>query len=232
MPPDPIILALDTSSARGSVALARGPVILKASVFEADRGHSQRLLPAIDGIFTEAKLQVREVDLFAAVIGPGSFTGLRVSLACLRGLAGEKPCFGAIGTDVAAWAGRGRATRVLSMTDLFHGEVFAGVYDGEGALVSKRESGSVSSVLEALKDLLAGGGLAIGSAALKHQTVIESVCAGLTYLDLPEGLSPHLAALASARAGGANTCRSSDMLPFYLRDPLSRGLLNTQPKVK
>ncbi len=228
----PLILALDTSSSLGSVALARGETILKARAFEADRGHSRRLLPAIDAVFADAHQRVGDVDLFAVVTGPGSFTGLRVSLACLRGLAVLKPCFGAIATDVAAWAGRGQGPRILAITDLFHGEVFASVHDREGTLISKRESGDLGAVLAALKGQLSERALAIGSGTLKHRIDIEAACPGITILDLHEGLAPHLASLAAAQASGTTTERAADLLPFYLRDPLTRGLLNTQPKEK
>lgn len=132
----------------GSVALARGGTLLKTRAFEADHGHSQRLLPAIEGVFSDAGLAVAEVDLFAVVVGPGSFAGLRVSLANVRGLAGARPCFGALATDVAAWAARGGFGTTLAVTDLFHGEVFASVHDAEGTLISTREpaiSGPCSS---------------------------------------------------------------------------------------
>lgn len=228
----PLILALDTSSSLGSVALARGGMILRACAFQADHGHSQRLLPAIETLFEDAQLQISEVDLFAVVIGPGSFTGLRVSLACVRGLAGGKPCFGAISTDVVAWACRGRVhgPTILAITDLFHGEVFGSVHDTEGALISARESGELSSVMAALVDRLAGNTVAGGSATLKHRAAIEAACPHVVFVDLPEGLAPHLATFASAQAAGTTTCPAGDLLPFYLRDPTTRGLLNTLPK--
>jgi tRNA threonylcarbamoyladenosine biosynthesis protein TsaB len=175
---------------------------------------------------------VGDVDLFAVVAGPGSFTGLRVSLACLRGLAGAKPCFGAVATDVAAWAGRERGPKILAITDLFHGEVFASVHDRDGTLISKRESGDLGAVLTALKGLLSEGAVAIGSGTLKHRIDIGTACPGITILDLHEGLAPHLASLAASQASGTTTCPAGDLLPFYLRDPLTRGLLNTRPKEK
>jgi tRNA threonylcarbamoyladenosine biosynthesis protein TsaB len=229
-PPNPLILALDTSSSLGSVALGRGGAVLEALSFEADHGHSQRLLPAIESVLAAARVQVADVDLFAAVSGPGSFTGLRVSLSCLRGLAGRKPCFGALAPDAAAWAGRGRAANILAITDLFHGEVFGGVYNGLGNLVSKHESGDLTSVLKSLRSSLTGDLMAVGSATLKRRTEIESWCPAIGFLDLPEGLAPHLASLAAARATDKTTCSSSDLLPFYLRDPLTRGLLNPPPE--
>ncbi|MBK5257835.1 MAG: tRNA (adenosine(37)-N6)-threonylcarbamoyltransferase complex dimerization subunit type 1 TsaB [Vicinamibacteria bacterium] len=229
-PQTPLILALDTSSNRGSVALAQGAQILKALSFEGDHSHSQRLLPAIESVFEDAQRQIGEVDLFAVVIGPGSFTGLRVSLACVRGLAGTKPCFGALAPDVAAWAGRGRGATLLALTDLFHGEVFGGVYNDLGALITNHVSGALSSVIPALQDSITIGAMAVGSATVKHRADLESLCLGINFLDLPEGLAPHLASLASARATEGATCGASDLLPFYLRDPLTRGLLSPSPR--
>jgi tRNA threonylcarbamoyladenosine biosynthesis protein TsaB len=225
-----LILAVDTSSSLGSVALARGGVVLEARAFEADGGHSKRLLPAIEEVFAAAQLQVGDIDLFAAVLGPGSFTGLRVSLACVRGLAGPTPCFGALATDVAAWGGRGRGESVLAITDLFHGEVFGSVHDDEGRLVSKRACGEAQSVLLGLKDLLTGNAAAIGSGTVKHRAAIEATCPGITFLDLPGGLAPHLASLAAAQATERTSCPSGKLLPFYLRDPVSRGLLDARAR--
>ena len=228
----PLILALDTSSSLGSVALARGGALLKARAFEADHGHSQRLLPAIEGVFSEAGIAAAEVDLFAVVVGPGSFTGLRVSLACVRGLAGTRPCFGALATDVAAWAARARGSRILAVTDLFHGEVFASVHDETGALISNRESGDLPVVLGALGAFLRGPAIATGSAATKHRAEIAAAIPGIRFLALDGGLAPHLAGLADANASAETTRPAGELLPFYLRDPLTRGLLNSQPRAK
>ncbi len=206
--------------------------MLCAKAFEADHGHSQKLLPAVDSVFAEAGLAAGGVAIFAAVTGPGSFTGLRVSLACVRGLAGDRPCFGALATDVAAWAARGRGKRVLAITDLFHGEVFGSVHDEDGALTSGREAGDLGHVLAALKGFLQGAPIAVGSAAVKHRAAIAEGIPGVEVMESPEGLAPHLASLAEANASSATMCRASDLMPFYLRDPLTRGLLNSQPRAR
>jgi tRNA threonylcarbamoyladenosine biosynthesis protein TsaB len=175
---------------------------------------------------------VAEVDLFAVVVGPGSFTGLRVSLASVRGLAGPKPCFGALATDVAAWAARRRGSAILAATDLFHGEVFASAHDEDGALISNRESGELGTVLAALRDFVGTAAVATGSAATKHRVEIEAAFPGIQILALEGGLAPHLAGLAEAKASVETMCPAGELLPFYLRDPLTRGLLNSQPRAK
>jgi tRNA threonylcarbamoyladenosine biosynthesis protein TsaB len=228
----PLVLALDTSSSLGSVALSRGGTVLNTRAFEADHGHSQRLLPAIESTFAEAGFAVGDVGLFAVVVGPGSFTGLRVSLASVRGLAGNKPCFGALTTEVAAFSARRRGAPILAVTDLFHGEVFASVHDEEGALVSNRESGDLPVVLGALKEHLGGRVLAVGSAAMKHKARIAEAFPRMEFLPMDGGLAPHLAALATERASSGTTVPAGELLPYYLRDPLTRGLLNSQPRTK
>lgn len=229
-PSAPLILAFDTSSSTGSVALSRGEVLAGVRTFEADRGHSRKLLPAIEGILDDLGLHIGGVDLFATVIGPGSFTGLRVALACLRGLAGERPCFGALAPDVAAWAARGQAESTLAITDLFHGEVFAGVYGPDGARLSSHESGELESVLAALRPFIKPQSVAVGSALRRHHEAVETILPGINRFDLDEGLAPHLASLAFAQAAANPPQPAHELLPFYLRDPLTRGLLNPKPK--
>lgn len=220
---DSLIFAVDTSSSQGSIALSRGPSLLATRMFGEAKSHSQLLLPTTADLFKETGVDISEVDIFAAVIGPGSFTGLRVSLACVRGLAGRRPCFGGVASDVAAWAARDRGADVLALTPLFHGEIFGGVYNAAGDLVTARASGLFEPVVASLKMHASAGPLLVGSATVPHRDELARVFPGSLFVDLPEGLAPHLAVLASARATETNTCRPGDLLPFYLRDPFTRG---------
>lgn len=226
LPQDPLVLALDTSSSLGSLSLRRSKGVIVERAFEADHGHSQRLLPAIQLAFREAGIRLSDVGLLAAVTGPGSFTGLRVSLASLRGLAGERPCFGALTSDVAAWAMRGGQGSVLSLTDLFHGEVFGAVYDPDARRITPLEAGGIEDVLARLGSAAEACTVAAGSAAVRHRELLESRFRSLQVHELPEGLAPHLATLALAQASASTCVRATDLLPFYLRDPISRGLLD------
>jgi len=82
----PTILALDTSTSACSVALLRNNEVLEDYVV-ATQGHTQRLLPAVDKLLAEAELTLADIDAIAFASGPGSFTGLRICLGTVQGLA-------------------------------------------------------------------------------------------------------------------------------------------------
>ncbi|MDD1710968.1 MAG: hypothetical protein LUQ37_08700, partial [Methanoregulaceae archaeon] len=67
----PIVLALDASHRRGSVAACRGEELLAEMLFDASDTHSATLLPAVDACLSSAKIALAEVELFAVVRGPG-----------------------------------------------------------------------------------------------------------------------------------------------------------------
>jgi len=81
------ILALDTSGPFLSVALLDGGIILAEITMEAPFEHSVNIMPVIKEAFQLARITLKDIDLFACTVGPGSFTGLRIGLATIKGLA-------------------------------------------------------------------------------------------------------------------------------------------------
>jgi tRNA threonylcarbamoyladenosine biosynthesis protein TsaB len=94
--PVPKILAVDTSSLTGSVALCLGERLIAESILNVRSTHSEKVLGQIDLLLREAGWQLADLDLLVAVTGPGSFTGLRIGVATVKGLAQvlERPVVG------------------------------------------------------------------------------------------------------------------------------------------
>lgn len=94
----PLILSLDTATPTGSVALLRGEQLLSERTWggEAKGSHSAHVLQEIDLALTEAQVKLKQVELFAASTGPGSFTGLRIGLSIIKAFAAtlRRPCAG------------------------------------------------------------------------------------------------------------------------------------------
>jgi len=128
-----LILAVDTSGKQGSIALARGLNNGKCEVIEvvplAGGTFSAELVPQVATLLSKHGFRKEDIDAFAVASGPGSFTGLRVGLAAIKGLAEilGKPIAPVSMLEVVAIAG-GMQGRVLAVLDAGRREVYAGEY--------------------------------------------------------------------------------------------------------
>lgn len=91
-----IILGVDCSSKQGSVAIVRDDKPLYQCVYDSNMTHSQNLLSLIENSMSICGLTTNDIDLFAVTLGPGSFTGLRIGIALVKGMAmaTNKKCVG------------------------------------------------------------------------------------------------------------------------------------------
>jgi tRNA threonylcarbamoyl adenosine modification protein YeaZ len=146
-----IILSADTSLPLLSVALMRDEALLGTVALEGKASRNEKLLPAIDWLLTEAGVDRREIDLFAVTRGPGSFTGVRIGLATMQGLAlalGKPVC--AMSTHEAIAPSAGPATIV---DDAGRGEYYVSCFlDGrEVTAPHLAKSASGATIAEFLK---------------------------------------------------------------------------------
>jgi len=135
-----LILALDTSSASGSLALLRDATVLTHRVISSDEPYSASLLRETTKLLEDARISFEEIDLFAVDAGPGSFTGLRVGLTTVKGWAEvwEKRIAAVSGLEaIAAQICRSVApgSFIAAVTDARRGQIF-------GALFRRRDDGS------------------------------------------------------------------------------------------
>ena len=81
------VLALDTTAQFGSIALIEDDAVIEETLLHAPEGFGQTIYGDIQRVLERHRLQVHEIDCFAAAAGPGSFTGVRIGLAAVKGLA-------------------------------------------------------------------------------------------------------------------------------------------------
>src|SRR5215212_8632457 len=124
-----MILSVETATLSGSVALARGENILAGFAGDSGVSHSNTLLNDIDKLLNEAHVDLPEIDLFAVANGPGSFTGLRIGIATIKGLAATLggPCAGVPTLQAVALAA-GESRRSVALLPAGRGEVFAQLF--------------------------------------------------------------------------------------------------------
>ena len=121
----PLILALDTSAKSTSLALARGDRVIASASVAGDERRSERLWLDLGGLLQSAGLRIEAVEVFAACVGPGGFTGLRVGVAAVKGLASAagKPAAAVTSLEAAA-VNVEQAATVCAMVGAYKGEVY------------------------------------------------------------------------------------------------------------
>lgn len=125
----PLILSVETATSAGSVALAHGEEILARFVGDAATSHSNTLLSDIDKILSQAQIELAQIDLFAVASGPGSFTGLRIGIATVKGLATTLNCrCVGIPTLHAVAHSAGESQKTVALLPAGRGEVFAQLF--------------------------------------------------------------------------------------------------------
>ncbi len=131
-----LILAIDTTHESGSLALVRARETIDEVVLRAPTGFAHVLYGHIAEILRRNRLRLAAVDCFAAASGPGSFTGVRVGLACVKGLAEALGKPAAAVSNLRAMASFGAAPLRAAVLDARRGEVYGAVYDAAGDLVA------------------------------------------------------------------------------------------------
>lgn len=146
----PLILAIDTTHEYGSLALCRGGDLLEEIALHAPHGFAHLLYRHLGELLERHDVKAKEVDCFAAASGPGSFTGVRIGLACIKGLAEAhgKPAVAV--SNLQALAAYGRAPSRAVVLDARRGEVYGAVYDAFGAVVVPESVGPLAAWLERL----------------------------------------------------------------------------------
>lgn len=131
----PLILALDTTRESGSLALLRGEELLEELALRAPTGFAHVLYGSLAELLARQGAVVGEVDCFAAAAGPGSFTGVRVGLAAIKGLAEAlgRPAYAV--SNLQALATFGTAPLRAPLLDARRGEIYGAVYGAAGELV-------------------------------------------------------------------------------------------------
>jgi tRNA threonylcarbamoyladenosine biosynthesis protein TsaB len=130
------ILAIDTTSNFGSLALHEDGVTLEETPLHAPEGFSQVLFGHIESLLRRHEWPLNRIDVFAAAAGPGSFTGVRVGLTAAKGLADATGSGALAVSNLRALADYGKTNARGVIMDARRGEIYAAVYDSELQAVS------------------------------------------------------------------------------------------------
>jgi tRNA threonylcarbamoyladenosine biosynthesis protein TsaB len=128
------VLGIDTSTPCGSIGLIEGEQLLCEYSLNRKMSHSERVLKTIDRVLEDSGLSIGEIDGFAVSIGPGSFTGLRIGVSAVKGLAfATGRCVAGVSTlDALAQNVRYSPHLISPLVDARRGEVYTALYRSTG----------------------------------------------------------------------------------------------------
>ncbi len=127
-----LVLGIDSATPVATVALANTDKLIAELFYNIKKTHSQRLMPMIDSILKETGTSLNDIEGLAVSIGPGSFTGLRIGLSTIKGLAHvlQKPLVGISTLDGLAYNLKGSSGLICPILNARKNEVYTAIYDG------------------------------------------------------------------------------------------------------
>jgi tRNA threonylcarbamoyladenosine biosynthesis protein TsaB len=230
-----LILALDTTSRAGSCAVARDSELLREQGSDPERPPAARLPADLMTLLDDAGVALPQVDLFAVATGPGSFTGLRIGIATMQGLAFamRKPLVGVSALDaLASMSGvpvssgtmPTPSTYVATWVDAWRGEVYAALYGG-GVEPHEPVVALPEKLLQAYADVLRDCGTAqrrmcfVGDGADTYRELILGTLGDAATIAEPASprLAQTIAALALEQAELGELPPPHAIRPLYVR---------------
>ena len=214
------IIALESSAITASVAVAEDETLLAQSFQNSGLTHSATLMPMVADLLKNTGLTLDEMDVVAVAAGPGSFTGVRIGVACAKGLAmpNDTPCCGVSTLECIAYGGAGLVGSVIcAVMDARCGQVYNALFRvaPEGLVrLTKDRALSIEELGRECREYGEGLVLFGDGAELCHREFTDW---GARLA--PESLRFQRAASAALLAGGRQWTSAGGLAPAYLRMP-------------
>lgn len=233
------ILAVDTSAKAASVCFAREDKIIGEFFIDTSLTHSQTLMPMIEQLAVNAQVSLDALDAIAVNAGPGSFTGVRIGVAAVKGLAFARnlPCVAVSTLQSMAYNALGTNGIVCAVMDARCSQVYNALFrvrNGEIERLCEDRALALSDLHSDLKQyaaepvMLIGDGAEISYAFLRDS--LSNVVLAPNNIRIQKASSTALAAFERIREGKLLT--DEQLMPVYLRLPQAQRELNKRMGVK
>ena len=214
------ILSVDTSTAACSIVLSEDGKLKGEINTESEETHSVRLLPGIDTLLRSCGCTIKDIDAFAVICGPGSFTGVRIGLTAIKGLAESlaKPTIPV--TAFEAWVETVPEQQgiVVPLIDARRGEVYGAVFSRNGEATELLSPGRVEKVLEMLASVAHPQAFFVGGGAAVYKDLIVARPSWQVLVSDPF-LGRAVSRIAFRRAERRDFVSATELQAYYLRRP-------------
>ncbi|MBQ2991758.1 MAG: tRNA (adenosine(37)-N6)-threonylcarbamoyltransferase complex dimerization subunit type 1 TsaB [Clostridia bacterium] len=220
------ILMIDTSGQACGVAIARDGQIICEMQLTSGRTHSQRVMPMVDSALEMCEMQISDIDLFGAVVGPGSFTGVRIGVSTVKALAhaAGKPCIGIDALEALAANASGFDGVLCPILDARAQQVYGAMFEAGMPPVRLTEDDAMKLTLfldrveETGRDaLFMGDGVKAFEGMIRERLGSRAHFAPAQHQGLRAGSACALAMEYAKDDAQVKDCMT--LLPLYLRAP-------------
>lgn len=215
------ILAIDTSGPVASCALMSCGRIVHSVCMQHGLTHSETILPAVDSVLVASGVTCQDIDVFAAVAGPGSFTGVRIGVCMAKGFARavNKPCCPINSLEALSMNFAGFNGLVAPILDARRGQVYCAAFDMISGMPVRVMPDAAMPITEFLEALPRDRRVAfLGDGLLVHaQTIIDTM--GEAAFIAPANLGYLRADSACVLAETGEWIKPALLRPIYLRAP-------------
>ena len=218
-----LVLSVDSSSATATCALVKDDQILGEINLNSKREHSVIIMDLIDEILKRYNLTIKDVDAFAISEGPGSFTGLRIGMATIKGMAfsTNKPCISISTLDTLAYNVVNFDGIICPIIDALRDNVYTNLYKNIDGKLTAISEGTCLSLTELIEDLNKRNEkvIFVGDGVTKHKNRLTKEVSNAIFAPLnclyPKASS--LGELALDKLNQGITSPLNEFAPIYLR---------------
>ena len=219
------ILAIDTSSSICSTAILDDEVLIDKNELNNGRTHSENLMPLIDELLKRNNIKIKDINLLACSVGPGSFTGIRIGVASIKAIAEVLKIKVAGVTSLETLAKNVKdADTIVSLIDARNNQVYCGIFDRK---YNKNEEYIADDINEVIKNLKKYDKITfVGSGAVLHKDLLKEELENVKFSDLNEQSAENVGKIGYKKYLENDLCDADSILPIYLRKSQAERLNN------
>lgn len=221
------ILAIDTSSKICSVAILEDNEKIEELNINDGKTHSENLMPLIDEILKKSNIKLKDIELFACSVGPGSFTGIRIGVATIKAIAevSKKKIASVTSLETLAQNINSNDKKtIVSLIDARNNQVYAGIFDENYNLKEDYIADDINFVIEKMKkyeDIIC-----VGDGAVLHKELLKSQISNIEFIEDNNQTAVNVGKIGYKKYLENNLCNSDTIVPIYLRKSQAERMKN------
>lgn len=212
------ILAIDTSSEICSTAILEDDVLIDENNLDNGRTHSENLMPLVDELLKRNNININEIGLISCVVGPGSFTGIRIGVSSMKPIAEVLGISLASITSLEVLAKNvtiNDEEKIVSLIDARNNQVYAGIFDKEYNLVEDYIADDIMEVIEKIKKY--ENITFVGNGSILHKELLISNIKNAKFAEENKQSAKNAGLLGYKKYLENNLHTADTIIPIYLR---------------